>query len=176
MIKIELKFPDLGETFKKHQRDILMVLAASIQTNRSMMFDKDGADNGKDRWAPLVLRKGRPLQKSGALRKSWGMSADGIRPGKQEGTVLRYYGKNVTVGTSLAYAPMMNDGTTKLPGGVLRPVRAQALKIPLENGKFMFRKSVKIPARPMDTITKEDELEFSETVSNYISDILSRSS
>lgn len=172
-ISLDLLYPKLDEVFKKHQREIMLVLAASMQTNRAMMFDKDGADNGKEKWAPLVLRSGRPLQKSGVLRKSMGPKNDGIRPGHEAGSVLKIEGKAVTIGTDLGYARMMNDGTTKMPGGVLKPVRAKALKIPLEGGDFMFRKSVKIPARPMDTITPEDEREWAETLMNYMSELLS---
>jgi hypothetical protein len=120
----------------------------------------------------------------------------------------------------------MNDGTTKMPGGILTPKTAKALKIPVPPGfkdkafmknqrklvtalrkqmktgvrqyindggqkydvnamsakivkekkktnqGFIFRKSVKIPARPMDTITKQDEDEFAETIENYMWEIL----
>jgi phage gpG-like protein len=175
MIKIDVKIPDLSRVFKTHQHDIMMALAASMQTNRGMMFDKDGADNGKEKWAPLVLRKGRPLQKTGTLRKSFApqITVNG-KPAQGKDTVLRFEGTKVVIGTKLLYAGMMNDGTTKMKDGVLRPVMAQALKIPLESGKFMFRRSVKIPARRMDEITSEDKAEFNETVANYIADLLNR--
>lgn len=158
--------------FKKNQQEIMLGLAASMQTNRSMMFDKDGADNGKPKWAPLVLRQGRPLQKTGTLRKSMAPMTINGKPGKSAGTVLLIEGNRVTIGTTLLYAGMMNDGTAKMPGGVLRPKQAQALKIPIEGGKFMFRKSVKIPARRMNEITELDKAEFSETMANHIASIL----
>jgi len=184
MIDINLKFPDLHARLKKYEKDIYLVLAAAMQTNRAMMFDKEGADNGKDKWAPLKWRSGRILQKTGTLRKSFAPMNDGVKPGKNNGTIVRINAPSVIIGTNLAYAATMNDGTTKMPGGVITPVSAKALKIPLpEGGKgvtkrekkqgFMFRKSVKIPARPMDTISKEDEQEFAETLMNYISEILS---
>lgn len=172
MIKIEFTYPRLEKKFKEKQRDIMLVLAASMQTNRAMMFDKDGADNGKRKWDPLVLRQGRPLQKTGVLRKSMAPTNDGLRPGKEKGSILKINGIKVEIGSSLKIAPMMNDGTTKMPGGVLRATKAQALKIPLENGKFMFRKSVKIPARRMDEVTSADEQEWSETLANYITQAL----
>ncbi len=177
-INLKLKFPKLEMRFKKHQREIMLVLAASMQTNRAMMFNADGADNGKKKWDPLVLRTGRPLQLTGALRKSWAPGNDGKTPGHALGSIVKIGPAEVSIGTNLAYARMMNDGTTKMPGGVLRAKNAQALKIPLpsgmlENGqKFMFRKSVRIPARPMDTLTKQDEKEFSVTMANYIAEIL----
>lgn len=197
MIKLEFSFPDLGEVLKKHQRDVLATLAATMQTNRAMMFDKDGADNGKPAWKPPVFRKGRPLQDRGTLRRSMAPSNDGIKPGFGPNAILRQQGTTVVIGTNLLYAAMMNDGTTKMPGGVLRPVRAQALKIPVAGGgnatdaakqvrktakkirnsfgreeKVIFRKSVKIPARPMNIVTSQDEAEFATAVANRIAEIL----
>jgi phage gpG-like protein len=198
-IKLELKFPKLDETFKVHQNEIMLVLAAAMQTNRAMMFDKEGADNGKPKWAPLKFRRGRILQDTGTLRKSFAPPNDGNKPGHGPGSVVRITGENATIGTSLGYARLMNDGTTKMPGGVLRPVNAQALKIPInpgelakmqgtksravkhdmgavriDNKNFIFRKWVKIPARPMDEITAQDEQEWCDTVANYIGELLSR--
>lgn len=172
MIKLDLKLPNLAQKFKEHQRDMMMVLAASMQTNRAMMFDKSGADNGKEKWAPLVLRRGKPLQLTGTLRKSMGPSNDGINPGKGPSSKLNISGTTVTIGTELSYAPMMNDGTTKMPGGVLKPTQAKALKIPLGGGKFMFRKSVKIPARPMNEVTEQDRQEWADTLANFIAEVL----
>lgn len=172
MIDLKFTMPDLRKRFKDHRNEIMLVLAAAMQTNRAMMFDKDGADNGKPKWPGLVLRRGRPLQKTGTLRKSFAPNNDGIKPGKGKDSVLTIDGRRVTIGTKIAYAPMMNNGTTKMPGGVLRPVRAKALKIPLEGGKFMFRKSVRIPARRMDLVTDQDRAEWSDTLANYIASIL----
>ncbi len=173
MIKLELKMPDFAKRFKDQQREIMLVLAASMQTNRAMMFDRDGADNGKPEWAPLKIRKGRPLQDTGTLRKSFAPQNDGKTPVIGPDGIVRIEGTKVTVGTKLAYAPMMNDGTTKMPGGVLRPVKAKALKIPLGGGKFMFRKSVKIPARKMDQITDLDRKEWADTLANFIAEGIS---
>lgn len=173
MISLTLKVPAWDALFKKHYTDIMMALAATMQTNRSMMFDKDGADNDKKKWDNLVLRQGRPLQKTGTLRKS--LAPTLTTPGKPsygKDTVIRINDREVTIGTKIAYAEMMNDGTTKMPGGKMSAVKAKALKIPLESGKFMFRRSVKIPARSMNTISPADEIEFAETLSNYIAHLL----
>lgn len=187
MISIKTDYPKLAERFKKHQAQIMLALAAAMQTNRAMMFDKDGADNGKAAWAPLKFRQGRPLQDTGTLRKSMAPNNDGIRPGQGTDGIVRVKGNEVVIGTKIAYAGMMNDGTTKLPGGVLRPVNAQALKIPIpggkkatdaakglrkSEGKFMFRKSVKIPARPMNEVTEQDAKEWSDTLAAYIAELM----
>lgn len=194
MIKIDLKLEDFAKRFKGMQAELMQVLAASMQTNRAMMFDKDGADNDKPKWAPLRLRRGRPLQDKGYLRKSMAPHNDGKKPARGKDGIIRLGQTTATIGTKLAYAEMMNDGTTKMPGGVLKAVNAKALKIPLPAGKnasdfakgarktatkgdgnqrFMFRKSVKIPARPMDTITEADKQEFAETLAAYIAEALS---
>ncbi len=183
MVKLQFTFPRLEKRFKDRQRDIMLVLAASMQTNRSMMFDKDGADNGKDQWEKLKWRSGRPLQKTGVLRKSMAPRNDGIVPGAEKSSVLNVSGRTVEIGTNLLSARMMNDGTSKMAGGVLRPVKAKALKFPIpQNTKgltekekergFMFRKWVRIPARRMDEVTSEDQAEWSQTLSNYIASIL----
>jgi hypothetical protein len=102
----------------------------------------------------------------------------------------------------------MNDGTTKMPGGVLRPVRAKALKIPLpagkqakdgikgaknlqkigakklvweradgkkETGNFIFRKSVRIPARPFDDWNARDQEEIDAALLSKVAAILNES-
>lgn len=199
MISLKLTFPKLDEIFKLHEKDVMGVLAASMQTNRAMMFDKDGADNGKKKWKKPIFRNGRPLQNTGALRKSMAPTNNGKTPAHAANAILRLSGPTVMIGTNLIYAKLMNDGTVNMPGGVLKAVNAQALKIPLPSGqsatpaakkarkgavnikdeygnkeKVMFRRSVKIPARKMDILTKADENEFSMTMANYIAEVLSR--
>lgn len=171
MLKIELTFDDLAEKFRHMMPEITSVLAATMQTNRAMMFDKDGADNDKPQWEALKWREGRPLQKTGTLRKSFAPMNDGITPGHGNDSIVLLQGNKATIGTKLVYAGMMNDGTTKMPGGVLRPKQAKALRFPGPMGsgeKFMFRKSVKIPARRMDEVTQADEREWADTLANYI--------
>lgn len=182
MIKIELNFDDLAAKFKSMQDELGLLLAATMQTNRSMMFDKDGADNGKPAWEPLKFREGRPLQDKGVLRKSLApvTTENGTRPGNSSDGILRIAGTHVTIGTKLMYAGMMNDGTTKMPGGIMKPTKAQALRFPagkLAGAKgvkdgFMFRKSVKIPARKMDTVTEADKQEWADTMANFIASTL----
>lgn len=168
MIKLDLKIPNLGERLKHMMPEVALVLAAAMQTNRAMMFDKDGADNGKQKWAPLVLRSGRPLQDRGTLRQSFAPANDGLRPAHGKDGIVRTSGQEATIGTSLFYAHVMNDGTAKMPGGVIKAKKAKALKIPMQGGKFMFRKSVKIPPRRMDEITDLDKQEWADTLSNFL--------
>jgi phage gpG-like protein len=174
MIKIDFKVPNLAKKFKEMQPEVVLLLAATMQTNRAMMFDKDGADNGKKAWEPInpLFRVGRPLQDSGDLRKSMGPVNDGVKPNLGPGGILEMHGDEVKIGTTLAYAGVMNDGTTKMPDGVIKVKNAMALKIPKADGTFMFRHSVKIPARRMDEITQEDKEEWSETLANFVAERL----
>lgn len=174
MFKIELDLPNFAQKFKEMQSDLMLLLAASMQTNRAMMFDKEGADNGKTKWASLNphFRSGMILNNTGVLRKSMGPQNDGIRPGRGKDGIVQIEGTRAVIGTRLTYARLMNDGTVNMPGGVMKPTRAKALKIPIASGKFMFRKSVKIPARKMDIITEDDKREWADTLANYIAEKL----
>lgn len=186
---VEIKFdmPALAPKFRGRIREIYLFIAAQIQTNRGFLFNAEGAYNGHKKWAPLKFRQGQILSKRGTLRKSIAPIPARGQPGNDG--IVRISGETVTVGTKLFYARLMNDGTTKMPGGVLRAINAKALKIPLPPGKiatpagkaarkdygpFMFRKSVKIPPRPFDDWTNKDQEELDQALSNKIAEILNR--
>lgn len=133
MLDIKFEFPDWVGKIKAQEERLNLFIAAQIQTNRGMIFDKEGAHNGRSKWAPLKFRNGQILSQRGTLRKS-------IAPSNPNGTagpdgIVRFQGDTITVGTNLLYARMMNDGTVNMPGGVLRPKNAKALKIPLPKGQ-----------------------------------------
>lgn len=233
MIEIDFKFPNWRKTIQKHEKELNLFVAANVQFNRGMLFDQEGAYNGRPRWDDLKFRSGQILSKRGTLRKS-------IAPYNPKGIpgpsgIVQFSGDVITVGTKLMYARMMNDGTTKMPGGVLRPVRAKALKIPIPQGKnagegakeiqslhqqkrldklnqqldrlmerrstpsvkaarqriyeriantagkmgegkgpvkFIFRKWVKIPARPFDDWNDNDQAELDAALLSKITQIL----
>lgn len=230
MIDILFQFPDWPKKLRGKINELNLFVAAQVQFNVGMRFDKEGAWNVRPRWAPLKFRQGQILTDRGVLRKS-------IAPYNPKGRagpdgIVRFAGDEVTVGTKLLYARMMNDGTTKMPGGVLRPVNAKALKIPLPKGAkatettiglrkadianqlgklqkqlsntqdykaaqdisrrmnslkkkldrkkagnedaFIFRKSVKIPARPYDDWNAMDQAELDAAVLNKVVEILNR--
>lgn len=227
---IEFKFPEWAELIKRNEDRINLFQAAQIQFNRAMIFDNEGAWNGRKRWAPLRFRNGQILTKTGTLRKSIGPTNGGGMAGPDG--IVRILEDQIIVGTKLGYARLMNDGTTKMPGGVMRPTKAKALKIPLPQGasankasrklggaslnkalasarqqlkakgkgkggdkireriqkielrltkldqkgtggdKFIFRRSVRIPARPFDDWTEDDQAEFDQSILNLIGDIL----
>lgn len=233
MIEIDFKFPDWSEKLKNREKELNTFIAAQVQFNRGMLFDHEGAWNGRPRWQDLSFRRGQILSKRGTLRKSIAPFNPKGEPGPDG--IVRFAGDVITVGTKLLYARMMNDGTTKMPGGVLRPVRAKALKIPIPQGqgagdaaqdiqalyhqkkinklrrelsaiegeamtaarrakrqkiyerivkhaqkmgegkgpvKFIFRKSVKIPARPFDDWNQVDQQELDQALLNKVVSIL----
>ncbi len=191
-VSFELKFPDLAGKLLKADQELKLFVAAMMQTNRGMLFDREGAYNGHKKWAPLVFRQGQILSNRGVLRQSLAPSSPTGRPGPDG--IVEFGNGVVTIGTNLVYARLMNDGTVNMPGGVLRPVNAKALKIPVPGGKgatdvakslrkgasgkgkdkFIFRKSVKIPARNFDDWTKEDELELAQAYMNKVAEVLVR--
>lgn len=172
MAKVEMKFefPNLSEKLRRKVQEVYVFMAATMQTNRGMLFDQEGAYNGHPKWAPLKFRQGQILSDRGTLRKSLAPVPSLGVPGT-DGIVM-IAPDNITIGTKLYYAAMMNWGTTGLSGGVLKPVRAKALKIPDGKGGFMFRKSVKIPARHFDEWNDADQQEMEEALANKLASIL----
>lgn len=233
LVGLHWRFPDWERKFHAAERELNLFVAASLQTNRGMMFDQEGGSNGHPKWAGLVLRNGMILSRRGTLRKSMAPYQAKGQPGPDG--IVRFGSETVTIGTRLLYARMMNDGTAGLPGGVLRPVHAKALAIPLPAGKaateaakelrkksvgrqglqdrlndvlqnldtahdpdrrqrlmamevklrrkladtpknqrVMFRKSVRIPARPMDRWNARDQQELEAALTAKITEILNR--
>lgn len=192
-VNIEFKFPDLEKRLKQHENEINLFLAATVQTNRGLLFDSEGSHNGRPGWAPLKLRRGQILSDRGVLRKSIApYNADG-KPGPDGIVAIRP--DAIVIGTTLLYARLMNDGTEKMPGGKLVAKNAKALRIPLPAGanatktakglsksaksdgsgkKFIFRKSVRIPARPFDDWNQMDQEEVNEALVNKVAEILNR--
>jgi phage gpG-like protein len=199
LVRIEWKFPNLKMAVEKREMEIYMLIAASMQTNRGMMFDNSNA--GRTPWEKPKLRDGQPLSQKGALRQSFGPTNDGKRPAKNPGGIVKFNAGVVTIGTDLKYASILNTG------GIIRPKRFPVLWIPLpdgaakssnapskltkqlkkefkagtgtapivkgRNGKFyLLAKKATIPARPMDEWNQEDQIEMEETLRNKLEEIL----
>ena len=129
MLDIDFRFPDWRGKVKRHEAQLMLFCVAQIQTNRGMLFDQEGGYNGHRRWPALKFRSGQILAKRGALKRSLAPTNPKGTPGSDG--IVRFTGDMIIIGTNLLYARMMNDGTAKMPGGVLRPKNAKALKIPL---------------------------------------------
>lgn len=171
MISISLKFPDLAGKLERHQKEIDLFIAATMQTNRGMLFDAEGAANGHKKWAPLKSRDGMILSKTGKLRQSLAPSGASGRPGTDG--IVRFTGNKITIGTRVAYAKMMNYGTAGLPGGVLVPKNSKVLRFKMY-GVVTFATKVRIPARNFNTWNTQDKLEMSVALKNKIVEILNR--
>lgn len=257
LVDMKWDFPDFYDLLEKNKKRVYMAMAAAMQTNRAMLFDHEGQYNNRERWAPLKWRQGMILSDRGVLRRSIGPKTNGKEPKRETGSIVDFNDQFITIGTKIAYARMMNDGTTKMPGGVLKSPDGKALKLPhpahsemkelkrkqkqlpegddeilevterilelkeilseadgaeefkayvkkhralaksqlspkkakamnraidemikrntsgksksqFKNEKFIFRKSVKIPARNFDSWNNADELELSLTLGNLI--------
>lgn len=232
LVGIEWKFPKWERKMKESLDEINLVIAASMQTNRGLLFDAEGNYNGHQAWPPLRLRDGMILSNRGTLRKS--LAPPGAKGTPGPSGIVRFDADTITIGTTLAYARLMNWGSVGLPGGVVRAKTAKALKIPLPQGtkategasqlqeaanradaakrisvlqdqmqktrsdgrrmklihqiaaqrmrlkrghgavKWIFRKWVRVPPRPFDTWTDEDQHEFELTMKNKIIEVLNR--
>ncbi len=190
MIAADFTVPDLLAKLHEHEQRIGQEVIVAMQTNRGMLFDAEGAYNGHDKWESLTLRAGQILANRGVLKKSLAPGTPSGEPGA--GGVARIAGNVMTIGTNVAYAGLMNWGTTQMPDGVMRPTHAKALRIPIPGGKkatetakglrkksnktkdpgFMFVKYVKIPARRFDTITEQDQNDFQGAYAAAIAQVL----
>lgn len=201
MLTIRFKFPEWKGELEKAEQEINLFTAAQIQTNRGLLFESEGRLNGRPGWAPLKFRNGKPLLDRGTLRRSLGpMNANGSAG---PNGVVKFESSAIVIGTTLIYARLMNDGTTKMPDGKMVPVKANALMVPLPSGKnatqaaktasksaktvsqtvadgtkrntkALFLKSVKIPARPFDDWNQMDQDELNDALMNKIVEVLRR--
>jgi phage gpG-like protein len=165
----KFEFPDLIRRFDSSWDRIQRAIAATVQTQIGLRFDAEGAHNGHEKWAPLKLRQGQILSRTGALRKSIAPSGSGGKAGA--GGFVRSSGiareMTVEVGSSLAYASVQNSGA------IIRPVKAKALRYYNPNtGKPIFSQKSVIPARNFTDLNAQDEDEISQTLANLIAEIL----
>lgn len=167
-VVIELNLPDWSAARERILSEVPGLIAATLQTQRGMIFDQSGAYNGRPAWPDLRCRNGMPLKDRGTLAQSIAPRNDGLRPGRSTGTILRTMGGLdgiTTVGSSLAYASVQNNGAT------IVPVRARALRFKC-HGRWVFRKKVVIPPRPFADWTHQDQNELVTTVENYVKYVL----
>ncbi len=173
-VKIDLGL-DLERALKANEKRISEVMAATIQTNRGLLFANEGAHNGHAKWAPLKWRDGQILADTGALKNS---IAPKIPPGSESpgtpgrGGYIEYSGdirsKTVVVGTEIKYA------NTHDKGAVIKPVTKQVLRFRGPGGKgWVFARSVTIPRREFTGWNEQDTEELEQTLKNLIEQIIS---
>lgn len=195
IVEIDFNLPDFGAAAKEIRRSLPGLIAATLQLQRSMIFQTHGSYHGRRPWEPLKHRAGEPLRDRGTLSQSIGPMNDGLHPAKRKGSIVRLSNDIVTIGTDLAYARVQNDGATIKPKGgtyssytvrtakssrtrlvkIDRPRKRRMLRfwIALE-GRYVFAKQVTIPARPFADITSDDVRNLQETVANYVSATIAR--
>ena len=166
-------FPPWLKRIQAAESRIALFIAAQMQTNRGMLFAQEGAYNGRSKWAPLKYRSGQILSKTGALKNS--LAPRGAPGTAGPGGAVEVSGpltrKSVSLITRLAYARMMDKGTTGLPGGVLKPKKASVLRFPVANG-FAYAKEVKIPARSFTDWNAQDKKELKGALTGLVTRIL----
>lgn len=147
--------PSVKQAVRDIARDraIPALISQAIADN----FHKEGPG-----WPPLKIRKGKMLRKTNLLFKSV------TTPGAP-GNIYRNDGSVITWGTNLLYAAIHNDGgviTAKKAKMLFIPLTPKGQKVGPQKGKaaqkssglkygrdFIFKKSVRIPARPFLTIS-----------------------
>ncbi len=127
LVGITMKFPDWLLKVRQKENDIYLLIAATMQTNRGLMFDDSNA--GRTAWAKPKFREGQALSQRGALRQSFGPNNDGVRPAIHPDGIVRINQDTVTIGTKVVYAETHNRGA------VIRPKKAKFLWIPLPAGR-----------------------------------------
>lgn len=162
LLKIQVDFPSLELEFKKHQAEANLLVMATAQTNRGMLFDQEGGYNGHKKWAPLKMRDGQILSKRGVLRKSIAPHNASGKPGP-EGIATSTGLLKGRIGTKVAYAPIQNFG------GVIKAKTGKVMSWMNDiSGKRMFAMSVTIPARNFTAWNSKDQEELDETLTNFI--------
>jgi phage gpG-like protein len=158
MIKLKVKVPKLKKTFQDQMPSIIASLAATVQTNRGMLFDKEGAHNGHERWKPLKYRRGKILQDTGNLRRSIAPRGGNGHAGPNG--IVRVDSRIVFLQTNVEYAGIHEDGS-RLQGVVKG------------SGKHQ-RKPRNIPSRPFmqKAWNSQDQDEVVQTMTRKLEKLL----
>lgn len=179
-VYVEVAIPDFSAKALKAVQQLPLLIAATVQTQRGMIFNREGAYNGRNKWEPLKFRKGQILKDRGTLSKSIAPAHSPTKPGKAEGSIVEMRPDVVSVGTDIAYAIVHEEGRTikpKTPGGLLHfqvptYVKTKAGKWKQTGTRWIHAHQVTIPARPFGDATQQDADELAETLSNYYTSLL----
>lgn len=129
VLKIKFTFPDWFGRMKKAEKRIGLFIAAQMQTNRAELFQHSGAYNGHKAWKKPIFRNGKPLMDRGTLKNSIGPQGANNQPITSPNGIVRVNWPKVTIGTNLQKAHILSYG------GIIKPVNAKVLAIPLPSGK-----------------------------------------
>ena len=173
-VSVNIQLPDFDKKQMWMLRAVPLLIAASLQTQRGLIFQNEGQWNGREKWAPLKFRDGKILRDKGDLSKSIAPRHDDNKPGRSAGTILEAKGDIVSVGTDIAYAIIHEEGkvyhgTPEMPLAFPAPL----YKISSKTGKqrksgqyWIFCQKITIPARPFGNVTQMDADEIAQTLAN----------
>lgn len=191
--EINIKMPDWQKMERRVRSDLSPMIAATLQTNRGLLFKSGGAHNGHAGWKPLKHRDGVPLSDRGTLAQSIGPDNDGEHPKVRSGGIVKLEAGVVTIGSNLAYAVVQNRGAIIVPkGGVYsgygkrtkrsrkekwvelaEPRKRKMLRFWSQKlGRYVFRTQVTVPARPFDRLNNQDVEEIESTVAGWLTGVL----
>jgi phage gpG-like protein len=168
-VRVEFDFPDVLRRFEQSFDRIKIAVASTVQTQVGLRFDREGAHNNHDAWAPLVMRDGMILSLTGTMRKSIAPPGADGNPGPQGFVEARGLPSDmlVEVGTKVLYASTHNNGA------VIKPVNKRALRyMNPATGKYVFSGKSVIPKRNFTDMNETDRQEMEETLTNLVRDIL----
>lgn len=129
-LRIDVERDKATEEALKKQLDARTVLGPAVRKLLTLinLGFKFGQSPYGQKWAPLKLRVGQPLRDTRVFQSS---------------IVARFEGESATIGTNHIGARVHQFGAT------IRPVKAKMLRFFAKGSTIpIFRKSVKIPARP----------------------------
>jgi phage gpG-like protein len=111
ILDLSFDFPNWPKELRAKLPEIQNAVLATIQTNRGLLFDSEGAANGHGRWKDIKYREGRILQLTGNLRRS-------LAPRNAKGTVppggtVKWNRDVITIGTNVPYAAVHETGSKK---------------------------------------------------------------
>lgn len=179
-VSVDIRMPDFDRKQMWMLRVVPMLIAASVQTQRGLIFQHEGQWNGRSKWAPLKFRDGQILKDTGTLSKSIAPKHSPDKPGRENGTILEAHNDIVSVGTDIAYAIIHEEGrvyhgTPEMPLAFPAPI----YKVSSKTGKkrksgeyWIFCQKIVIPARPFGDVTQMDADEIAQTLANRFTAVL----
>ena len=145
---------NIMNTVMLHQqrRPLFNRIGRALVNDAKLNFRRQHDPEGNP-WAPLKLRAGRILSDTGRLRNSLS-----YKTGDDE----------VEVGTNVLYAKTHQFGAT------IKPKKAKALAFPGPNGKTIFAKQVKIPARPFLGVEQRQVNKIHQVIDKWVKEVANR--
>lgn len=135
---------------KLASKKLLMAsIGETLVSSTIKRFTTETAPDGKA-WQPserAMSQGGQTLSDTGLLKRSIEYAATPTK---------------VMVGSNKEYARIHQKG------GIIKPKNGKALKFKGRDGKNVFVKQVKIPARPFIGISEEDKKEVRETIHDFL--------